>query len=158
MSQIERSKSCPDNDAYRILVLASKNDHMPAIVAACKEIGQEVVPCFTIKEAFAFLDTKDHVDLILLEAFLENESAFDFLKAAKETDELKHVPIMIMAAEPGQIGMFCTPSVSQTAELLGAYKFISMPKFDASHLVREIKAILPAEHAPRKVQDSSDEQ
>lgn len=150
MAEIQKGKRRPPADTYRVLVLDGKNDHMPRIVEACKKAGQEVVPCWSVQDAFKFLDTKDHVDVIVVEAFMEEESVFDFLKAAKEMPEHRDVPIVIMAAEPSAIGLFCMPSVAQSAEVLGAYKFIVMPKFDEMHLVREILAILPWEGLPKR--------
>jgi len=156
MPEIEQGALRRAEDTYRVLVLDGKEDHMPRIVKACKEAGQEVVPCRSIKEAFAFLETKDHVDVIVTEAFMENESVFDFLKEAKVTPEHRDVPIVIMAAEPGAIGMFCMPGVAQAAETLGAYKFLVMPKFDEAHLAREIQAILPLDQLPKKEENPKD--
>jgi hypothetical protein len=42
------------------------------------------------------------------------------------------------------------PSVAQATKILGAYKFLVMPKFDVRHLMREIEAILPKERNPKK--------
>ncbi len=138
------------SENYRILVLAGKEDHMTRLSEACQEAGQETVCCKTIEDAFAFLETKNHVDVIVAEAFMENESVFDFLVSAKQSDLHKDVPVMIVASEPGDIGLFCMPNIAQTSAVLGAYKFIVLPLFDANHLVREIEAILPHDRKPKK--------
>lgn len=153
MARIEAGKVRPPEDTYRVLVLDGKSDHMPRLTAACKRAGQEVVPCHSIKEAFAFLVTKDHVDVILAEAFLSDESVFEFLKTAKSTPEHKDVPIMIVASEPGAVANFCMPGVEIASRRLGAFKFIVLPEFDEDLLVREIQAILPVQKLPRKEQD-----
>lgn len=140
-------------DTYRILVLDGKDGHMSDTVKACKRAGHEVVACHTIREAFEFLDSKDHVDAFVTEAFMEDESVFDFLKAAKSDETHKDAPILILAAEPSKLGMFFAPSVAQAAELLGAYKFLVMPKFDIELLIHEIDAMLPHDKLPMKEAD-----
>lgn len=150
MAKIENIKPDSLADNYRVLVLAAKEDQLTRIAEACKDAGQELVSCQTIKEAFDFLDTKNHVDVIVTEAFMENGSVFEFLLAAKQSSQHKDVPIMIVAFEPGDIGLFCMPNIAQTSASLGAYKFIVLPQFDGDHLVREIEAILPLERLPKK--------
>lgn len=139
--------------AYRILVLDGQSGHMQEIKDACKNLGQEVVPVTSIAEGLHFLDTKNHVDVVVAEAFLEQESVFEFLKSLKEDPQHKDIPVMIMAAEPSAIGQYCLNSVESAAEILGAYKFLYMPKFDIRRLMREVRAILPEDHAPKKDTD-----
>lgn len=143
MAEIQKGKRKHPANTYRVLVLDGNDDHMPLIVAACKNAAQEVVPCKKITEAFAFLNTENHVDVIVAEAFMEHESIFDFLKTAKESPSYKDVPVMVIACEPGLIAKFCMPSVAHAAEILGVNKFLVMKQFDAVQLVREIQAILP---------------
>ncbi len=153
MTKIEAGKPRPPGDCYRILVLGEKIGHLDEIKQACKALGQEVVPVTSIQEGLTFLDTKDHVDVVVAEAFLEQESVFDFLKQLREHPMHQDVPVMLMAAEPSATGEFCLPSVEQAAQVLGAYKFIYMPHFDVKRLMREVQAILPEERAPKRLDD-----
>ncbi len=150
MTEIERGKPRPENDCYRILVLDDDKEQMEEIKIACLAVGQEVVPVTSIRQGLRFLETKDHVDVIVAEAFLENESVFELLRKLKELPDHQDVPVMIMAVNPGQIGQFCNDMLKHTSKLLGAYKFLVMSKFDVEHLMREIKAILPVETTPKK--------
>src|SRR5471030_1744818 len=69
----------PAKDTFRILIMDTV-EHTDQLKAACKDAGHSVVAAKTIKEAFAFLDGKDHADVIVCAAFLEDESLFEFLK------------------------------------------------------------------------------
>ncbi len=84
------------------------------------------------------------------EAFLENESIFEFLRTLKSMPDHQDVPVMILAVDPGQVGQFCSQMMKQTSKVLGAHKFIVMAEFDLDHLMREIATLLPEEKNPKK--------
>lgn len=150
MTEIERGKPRPANDCYRILVLDDDRQQMEKIKAACLLVGQEVVPVSTISEGMHFLTTKDHVDVVVTEAYLEDESVFEFLKALKAIPDHQDVPVMVLAVDPGQIGQFCSQMMQQTFKVFGAHKFLVMAEFDLEHLMREIAALLPEDKIPKK--------
>ncbi|HEY9776222.1 MAG TPA: hypothetical protein V6C81_20840 [Planktothrix sp.] len=150
MTEIIRSAKNLPSETYRILVLNEQESQLQQIIKACKRIGQEVVPCQSLSEAFKFLKTKDHVDAFVCEAFMQNESVFEFLKAAKNDAIHKDAPVMLVAAEPTEVAMFCMDGVAQAAEILGAYKFLVLPTFAVDQLTREIEAMLPREKLPMK--------
>jgi PleD family two-component response regulator len=153
MAEIERGKPRPENDCYRILVLDDNVEQMRTLAEACKAIGQEVVPVTTIAEGMHFLDTKDHVDLVVAEAFMEDESVFEFLKELKSIEEHQNVPIMIVSVEPGPIARLTNELVARTFKMLGACKFVVMPRFELAKLMDEIAAALPREREPKKNSD-----
>jgi CheY-like chemotaxis protein len=111
---------------------------------ACKEAGHQVVPAHTIAAAVAFLETKDHVDIIVAAAHLENESVFEFLKRVKSpSSHLKDVQFLMLCAEPGALGLLTSPAVEMAAELMGADQYLLMTEFDAFTLMQEIEQLLP---------------
>lgn len=65
-------------DTFRILIMDTV-EHVNQLKIACKEVGHSVIPAHTIKEAIAFLDGKNHADVIICAAYLEDESMFEFL-------------------------------------------------------------------------------
>jgi len=153
MANLQAGKPRPDNDPYRILVLIQSEDHLSKIKTSCEILGQQVVSFTSLEKAFHFLETKDHVDGCIAEAFLEDESSFDFLKRMKRMPNHERVPVMLVAWEPGDVAKFCADSVASTSTVLGAYKFLIMPDFDVEQLIKEVQAILPERRPPKRMED-----
>lgn len=144
MTEIETPiKQLPSIDTYRILTLDNP-ENIGKLKAACKSAGHEVVPVYTISEAMQFLETKDHVDVIVAAAHLERESVFEFLKKVRHADSHLHdVKFLMLCAEPGPLGKATSTTVEIAANAMGADKYILMPVFNAEELIREIKELLP---------------
>jgi len=130
-------------DTFRILFLDSLA-HTNQLKAACMAAGHSVIAAQTIADAFAFLNGKNHADVIVCAAYLEDESIFEFLKALRKDPLHKTTMFMTLALEPGTIGARANASTEKTGRLLGADAFVSMPLFDAKQLIAEIKRLLPA--------------
>ncbi|MDZ4832823.1 MAG: hypothetical protein SGJ27_03385 [Candidatus Melainabacteria bacterium] len=145
MTEIEApTRKLPPNDTYRILTLENP-DNIAKLKEACKAAGNQVVPVRSITEAMVFLETKDHVDVIVAAAHLQNESVFEFLQRVKdEASHLKTVPFLMLCAEPGTLGLVTSPVVEIAANALGADKYLLMAEFDANLLIQEISQLLPA--------------
>jgi CheY-like chemotaxis protein len=129
-------------DTFRILIMDTV-EHTDELKAACKDAGHSVVAAQTIKEAFAFLDDKDHADVIICAAYLEDESMFEFLRRLRTDPTHKDSMFMILALAPGPAGVKLNASVEIAGKTLGSDAFISMPMFDAPQLIAEIKKLLP---------------
>ncbi len=147
--EIRTGQPRPTDDAYRIMILSEQQEFLDGFSKACKLLGQEVVAVATIKEALKFLDTKDHVDVVVSEAFLQNESSLDFLIQLKKKPDHKDVPVMLVAWHPGEVAKFCAESVNETAKVLEAYKVLIMPELDLAQLAREVESILPKDKTPK---------
>ena len=117
--------------------------HVNQLKKACKAAGHSVEPAHTIKEAFAFLDTKNHADVIICAAYLEDESMFEFLRRLRSDSNHKDSMFAILALEPGIAGIKTNLSTEKAGRLLGADAFINMPRFNAAQLVSEIQKLLP---------------
>ena len=98
----------------------------------------------TIKEAWAFLDGKDHVDVIVCAAHLEEESMFQFLKDVRANEKHGKVAFLILSLEPGTSGARMDRSTERAGMLLGADGYLVMPVFDATELVAQIQKLQPA--------------
>jgi CheY-like chemotaxis protein len=144
MTEIEQpTRKLPPNDTYRILTLENP-ENTEKLTEVCKEAGHQVVPVHSISQAMAFLETKDHVDIIVAAAHLQNESVFEFLKRVKSVDShLRAVPFLILCAEPGALGMLTSPAVEIAANVMGADRYLLMTDFDAFRLIQEIEELLP---------------
>ena len=129
-------------DTFRILIMDTP-EHVNQLKAACKEAGHSVVPAHTIQEAFRFLDGKNHADVIVCAANLEDESVFEFLKRVRSNPIHKDSMFMTLSLAPGPIGVQLNDSTEKAGRLLGADAFVSMPVFDAAQLIAEIKKLLP---------------
>lgn len=133
----------PAKDTFRILIMDTV-EHTEQLKAACKDAGHDVVAAQSINEAFAFLDGKDHADVIVCAAYLEDESVFEFLRRLKAHPIHKCSIFMTLALEPGPIGAKMLASTEKAGRVLGADAFIHMPEFDAVQLIAEVKTLLPA--------------
>lgn len=107
------------------------------------------MPVLTIEKAMAFLETRDHVDVIVAAAHLEQESVFEFLSQVKAPDShLKDVPFLVLCAEPGTLAFLTSPAVEVAANIMGADQYLLMPNFNPEILMEAIESHLPP--IPRK--------
>lgn len=136
------SARLPAKDTFRILIMDTL-EHTDQLKGACKDAGHSVVAAQTIKEAFAFLDGKDHADVIVCAAYLEDESMFEFLQRLRKDPIHAKSMFMILALEPGPTATKLNYSTEVAGRSLGADAFVSMPEFDAAQLIAEIKILLP---------------
>jgi len=129
-------------DTFRILIL-DDIEHVNQLKAACKNAGHSVVPAHTVKDAMTFLDTKNHADVIICAAYLEDENIFEFLKLLRKNPAHRDTMFMTLALAPGPMGIQLNTTVKVAGRHLGADVFVSMPVFDAVQLIAEIKKLLP---------------
>jgi CheY-like chemotaxis protein len=130
-------------ETFRILMLENP-ENIEKLKECCRHAGHEVVPVRTIHEAMAFLDSKDHVDLIISAVHLQNESVLEFLTRVKSDDSMhKEVVFVMLCLDPGQIGSVTNDLNAQTGRMLGADKYLLMPIFAADQLMVEIAELLP---------------
>ena len=129
-------------DTFRILIMDTV-EHTNQLKAACKDAGHSVIAVHSIDEAFSFLEGRDHADVIICAAHLENESVFEFLHRLREDPIHKHAMFMTLSLAAGPIGVRLNDSTERAGRLLGADAFVSMPVFDAPQLIKEIRKLLP---------------
>jgi CheY-like chemotaxis protein len=133
----------PALETYRILTLEDA-ENIGKLKEACKSAGHEVVPVLTIRQAMEFLDTKDHVDVIISATHLQSESVFDFLRRVKAADSVhRDVPFVMLCLEPGGLALMTSDVVESVAEIMGADHYILMPVFDADQLLSQIEPLFP---------------
>jgi len=128
---------------FRLLFLdnAENNEQLKL---ACSDEGYTVVSALTMKDAWAFLDGKDHVDVIVCAAHLKEESVFDFLKAVRAHPIHGDTMFLVLSLEPGASGARMDRSTARSAMALGANGYVIMPTFDARALLDQIRPLLPS--------------
>lgn len=136
------SSRLPAEDTFRILIMDTV-EHTDLLKTACKEVGHSVIAAHSIEESFAFLNGKDHADVIVCAAYLEDESLFDFLRRLRKDPIHKDTMFMTLALAPGPLGTKVNASTEKAGSVLGSDVFVSMPQFDAAVLIAEIKKLLP---------------
>lgn len=132
----------PAKETFRILIMDSV-ENANQLKAVCKNAGHAVAAAHTVGEAMAFLEGTNHADVIICAAYLEDESLFDFLIRLRNHPRHRNSMFMILALEPGPMGIRTNAMVEIAGRSLGADVFISMPEFDAEQLLAEIKELLP---------------
>lgn len=139
---IEPIKHLPPDHTYRIMALDSA-EHIEALTLACQLDGHQVVPVLTIAEGMKFLNTRDHIDIVISAVHLENESVFDFLKQVRTLPEHKNVRFMMICSEPSALAESLNQTVKATAEIMGVDKYLMMQDYDTERLMKELTAMLP---------------
>lgn len=129
-------------DTFRILIMDTV-EHANLLKEACKDAGHSVVAVHSIKEAFFFLDGRNHADVIVCAAYMEDESMFEFLQRLRSNPIHKDSMFMTLALESGPMATAINDSTQRAGTSLGADAFVSMPVFDAPLLIREIQKLLP---------------
>jgi len=133
----------PPMETWRILFLDSA-ENIEQLKTACKQCGYAVIGSTSIEEAWAFLGGKDHVDVIVCAAHLEEESMFQFLQDVRDNKTHGNTAFLILSLEPGEAGARMDRSTERAGMLLGADGYLIMPIFDAPELIVQIQ-----KHQPR---------
>jgi CheY-like chemotaxis protein len=129
-------------ETWRILFL-DKVESVEQLKGACKDAGYVVVGATTIEEAFAFLDGKDHADVIVCAAHLEEESMFEFLRRVREREVHQDVSFLILSLAAGETGSRLDRSAARAGILLGADSYVIMPVFDPVVLLEHVRRLRP---------------
>ena len=140
---------------WRILFLDSAQN-IERLKDAGKDVGYTVAGALTIEEAWAFLDGKDHVDVIVCAAHLEEESMFEFLKEVRDNEVHRNAKFLILSLEPSGKARSLHGSTASAAKALGADTYTIMPVFDPDALIARIKELQPS--VPMLQQSRTDEE
>jgi|GEM_PF-467689 len=130
-------------DGYRILMLDNDPAHVEALRAKAGPNCKEILTFDKISRAMQWIDTKDHVDVIVSNAFLKTENVFEFLKGVKQNEAHNWIQFILICAEANQLTSFFNKTAEKTARILGADKYIMMAEFCPERLLKEIEASLP---------------
>lgn len=133
----------PPHETWRILFLDSV-DNVAQLKKACKEDGYDVVGSTNLEEAWSFLKGKDHVDVIVCAAHLEDQSVFRFLQDVRKNPTHKDTAFLILSLEPSATGVRVDLNAERAGILLGANGYLVMPVFDASELIAQIRKLQPS--------------
>jgi len=132
----------PPEQTFRILFVDDA-ENILQLKEACNDAGYVVVGATTLPEAWAFLDGKNHADVIVCAAHLEHGSVFEFLAAVRGSSEHKETMFLILSLEPGALAARLDKSTERAAMALGADAYVVMPVFDACELISQIRQLQP---------------
>ena len=138
---------------YRIMALDTK-ENITTLSIACLKDGHQVIPVLTIRDGMDFLNTKDHIDIVISRVHIEDESVFDFLKEVRSRDEHKEVRFMMICTSPSEFAAAVDETIRTAAEIMGVDKYLTMDSYDVERLMKEIYAILPR-NLPKRIQDGT---
>ena len=142
----------PAHETWRILFV-DKADNVEQLKGACKKVGYVVIGATRLEDAWAFIEGKDHVDVIVCAAHLENESMLSFLRDVRENEIHRDSMFLILSLEPGVAAARVERSTERAGIALGADGYLVMPVFDASELVAQIQKLQP--QVPRLQQSTT---
>jgi PleD family two-component response regulator len=131
-----------EGECYRVLALGTPM-HVDQLEEACLKAGHEVVAMTTIEDAMTFLETKNHVDIVICETHLLNESVFEFLKQVKADSMHANVRFMMLCTNASELAKFTSLSTEHAAILLGCDKYLLMQNLDIDRLAGEINLLMP---------------
>jgi CheY-like chemotaxis protein len=127
----------------RILVTMEHPEETKHIRDSLEHFGHHVLKADTFHESMEVLRSSD-VDMIISDVHLQNGgSVFDFLRWVKGDPYLREIPFVCFSAEPPEIGKYLKDGVRTAARALGAAKYITMEKFDATEFRHEVEWLLP---------------
>ncbi len=131
-----------------LIVALMEHPEQHRLVKGCLEgAGHKVMVADSFVGAKTALQ-ENSFDLIISDVHLENGgSVFDFLKWVKSNPKLKPIPFVLFSLEPTKLAKYLADGVQTAARTFGAAKYISMDKFDAEILIREITELLPPDKA-----------
>jgi CheY-like chemotaxis protein len=144
--QIE-NKHPGEPGSYRIMLLAT--EHLEEMRAACHKGGHELVPIQTIRGAIDFINSRDHIDVVVSGVHLENESVFDLLREFKNKPGHQNLKIILICQPNSGMANRLDSSIQKAAELLGCDKYLFQPTFNPDELLAAIQEVLPAAEPKR---------
>ena len=148
MQEEPEVKNFPPEDSelrvntWRILFLDSV-ENVERLKEACKDAGYAAVGATTIEEAWACLEGKDRVDVIVCAPHLENGSMFEFLQDVRNSKLHRNAKFIILSLAPGAMSARLHSSTATAGVVLGADAYCNMPVLDPSKLVTLIKKLEP---------------
>jgi CheY-like chemotaxis protein len=136
----ENAKS--PHETWRILFLDTA-ENVEQLKGVCKDEGYVVVGATTSEVAFAFLDGKDHADVIVCAAHLEEESMFEFLRRVRDSDVHRNVRFLVLSLSAGEVGSRLDRTTARAGTLLGADSYLVMPVFHPGVLLAHLRQLRP---------------
>ncbi|MES2644542.1 MAG: response regulator [Myxococcota bacterium] len=130
------------HDTFRVLFL-DKPEQIERLKETCKQEGYVVIGAETIATAMAFLEGKNHVDVIVCAAHLETESVFAFLQHVRGHALHAKSMFLILSLESGQHGAYLDRGAARAGMALGANAYVVMPVFDEKALIAQIRQLQP---------------
>ena len=133
--------------AVRILYVEDERDLSQLVSSHLKELGYEVDQAYSFSQALLLFQVKKGWDLVLLDLYLPDGDGLELLKFFRQTESLKHTPIIILSARSGDMNRI-------KGLELGADDYLEKP-FSLVELSLRIKKLLARAKGIEKPREAS---
>ena len=121
--------------AKKILIIEDDNFLLGLEAKKLKEKNYEVLSAADSNEAFAIIDSKEPIDLILLDLMLPEVDGFEILKKIREDETFKNVPVVIFS------NLYEEKDLKRASKL-GISNFMIKSNFTLDELTQKIKMLI----------------
>lgn len=118
----------------KILIIEDDSFLLELEAGKLKNEGYEIITASSGEEGLLKIN-EPNIEIILLDLILPNFDGFEILKKLKETDELKHIPVIVFS------NLSEEKDILKSKEL-GASNFMVKSNFTLDELVKQIKKAL----------------
>ena len=121
--------------AKRILIVEDDNFLLGLEAKKLKDKGYDVLSAANSAEAFKIIDSKEKIDLVLLDLMLPEVDGFTILQKIREDDNLEHVPVVIFS------NLYEEKDLKRATKL-GISNFMIKSNFTLDELTEKIKTLI----------------
>lgn len=121
--------------AKKILIVEDDNFLLGLEAKKLKDKGYEVLSAANATEAFKIVDSKEPIDLVLLDLMLPEVDGFTILKKIREDENLRHVPVVIFS------NLYEEKDLKKATKL-GISNFMIKSNFTLDELTEKIKTLV----------------
>lgn len=121
--------------AKKVLIVEDDNFLLGLEAKKLKEKGYDVLSAANSVEAFKIIDSKEQIDLVLLDLMLPDVDGFAILKRIREDADLKNVPVVIFS------NLYEEKDLKKATKL-GISNFMIKSNFTLDELTEKIKMLI----------------
>ncbi len=121
--------------AKKVLIVEDDNFLLGLEAKKLKEKGYDVLSAANSVEAFKIIDSKETIDLVLLDLMLPDVDGFAILKRIREDADLKNVPVVIFS------NLYEEKDLKKATKL-GISNFMIKSNFTLDELTEKIKMLV----------------
>ncbi len=121
--------------AKKVLIVEDDNFLLGLEAKKLKEKNYDVLSAANSVEAFKIIDSKEQIDLVLLDLMLPDVDGFAILKRIREDADLKNVPVVIFS------NLYEEKDLKKATKL-GISNFMIKSNFTLDELTEKIKMLI----------------
>jgi len=125
-----------------ILALKERPEYANALKKLIEPHGYQVLIAHTVEEALETLQIEE-IDMVIVAIHLQVGNVFDLIRAIRNDQSLKEIPIVCLNINPGRCADYLNDSLEVASKQLGVNRFITMHSYDAKELWKQLDKMLP---------------